>query len=155
MRTGARLSMLPDRDTFVSNPGLTYNVIYSPVIGEDGNIELMETGREDIAEMINSYADQCDMSLIMARLAAGDDSVLYRTIPQYGDVSMCTWDHRAMLQTIVDARNYFDHLPADKREKFNNSFEQWYSTAGTPEWATAMTTSPAMPSDNTEKGETE
>ena len=138
MRSGVTLSQICSGDSFISSSGDRFHVLYSAVI-EDGSLRLLESGKEDISLLINSYRDQTDMSFIIARLTAGDSSVLNQRAPMYGDFSLCSYDHAEMLRNVMDAHNYFDHLPAATRSRFDDDFVKWFSSAGSRDWSEKMT----------------
>ena len=135
------LSNICDGNTFISDPGSPVKLIFTPAF-EDGQIILNETGKFDISEFINSYADTTDMSFILARLSAGDSSVLNVSQGFFGDASILSNDHRAALDTVISAQTYFDNLPKETREKFNDSFVEWIQSAGTKEWVSRMVVNP-------------
>lgn len=132
------LSAVCDGNTFFSDSGNPVKVLYTPAL-VDGVLTLNETGKFDISEFINSYADTTDMSFILSRLSAGDDSVLNVQRGFFGDASVLSSDHRAALDTVISAQVYFDNLPKDTRDKFNDSFVEWIQSAGTSEWVSRMT----------------
>lgn len=133
----ASLSALCDGNTFFSCSGSPVKILYTPAL-VDGELVLNETGKFDIAEYINSYADTTDMSFILSRLAAGDDSVLNVQRGFFGDASILSNDHRAALDTVISAQVYFDNLPKETRDKFHDSFVEWIQSAGTSEWVSRM-----------------
>lgn len=135
---GVKQSNIPDCNTFC-NSGSDIYVIRQLAKDDDGKDYLQETGKISISERINSFRDFTDMAYILARLSAGDDSVLnVCTDAMYGDFSGMPYDHRALQDTVNNARNYFDHLPADVRAKFNDDFVTWFSDVGDPEWVNKM-----------------
>lgn len=138
MRSGITLAMIADADTFVSAPGDPIHVLYSPIL-KDGDLILAESGKQSIPDFINSHKDLCDMNFILSRLAAGDASVLNARDAFYADVSNLSWNRAEMLQNVADMQMYFDHLPDEVRELFDNSFPAWISQAGSPEWSEKMT----------------
>ena len=140
------LSHICDGNSFISNPGSPIKLIYTPAY-EDGQIVLNETGKFDISEFINSYAETTDMAFILARLSAGDNSVLNVSQGFYGDASILPDDHRVALDTVISAQTYFDNLPKETRDKFNDSFVEWIQSAGTKEWVSRMVKNP-VPSDS-------
>lgn len=147
------LSHICDGNTFISSSGSPVKLIFTPAF-EDGQIVLNETGKFDISEFINSYADSTDMSFILARLAAGDSSVLNVSQGFFGDSSILSHDHRAALDTVISAQTYFDNLPKETRDKFNDSFVEWIQSAGTQEWVSRMVVNPASPApDNSTESE--
>lgn len=137
----SNLSLICDGNTFISSAGSPVKLIFTPAY-EDGQIVLNETGKFDISEFINSYADTTDMSFILARLSAGDSSVLNVSQGFFGDASILADDHRAALDTVISAQTYFDNLPKDIRDKFNDSFVEWIQSAGTQEWISRMVKNP-------------
>lgn len=152
---GLTLDMIPDPCTF-SEPGSDIYFERKLVKNDEGFDELIVTGKRSISSMINAWADYCDMAYIISRLNAGDSSVLNVVPEQYGDVSDLPYDHRAALDTVVSARTYFDNLPEETRQKFDNDFTKWFSDAGSDAWAAAMTVRPdASPVDNSLGGDSE
>lgn len=146
------LSHICDGNTFISSSGSPVKLIFTPAF-EDGQIVLNETGKFDISEFINSYVDSTDMSFILARLAAGDSSVLNVSRGFFGDASILSHDHRAALDTVISAETYFDNLPKETRDKFNDSFVEWIQSAGTKEWVSRMVTNPVPVPDNSSESE--
>lgn len=142
MRNPIPLSKIPDADTFITSPGSRFRTVYAPVI-ENGSITLTENGKEDTQVLIDSFRESTDMSFIMARLMAGDDRPLHANPGFYADVSNMSRNPAEMLQHIMDSRAYFDSLPEEIRANFDNSFANWFGSAGSPDWVTAMTTKKA------------
>lgn len=118
--------------------GSSIKPVYSAKVRDDGVIELVQTGEEDIQEFIDSFAEETCISSIVARCAAGDTSVLSKRQGTYGDFSDFPKTYRDVLQVVIDGRNYFDSLPVEIKDKFNQSFEQWFTTYGTEDWFNAM-----------------
>lgn len=140
------LSQICDGSSFISSAGSPVKIIYTPAY-VDGQIILNETGKFDIAEFIEAYADTTDMAFILSRLAAGDSSVLNMQNGFYDDSSLLSHDHRAALDTVISAQTYFDNLDKATRDKFHDNFVEWIQSAGTPEWISRMVKNP-VPSDD-------
>ena len=138
---GVTQSTIPDPCTF-SEAGSDIYEIKQLTHDDDGQEVLEVTGKLSISTQINSFKDLTDMSYIMARLAAGDDSVLNARQPLYGDFSDLAYDHRSALDHINNARVYFDHLPDEVRVKFDNDFRNWFSDAGSDSWIDKMIVHP-------------
>lgn len=136
------LSQICDGNSFISSPGSSVKIIYTPAYS-DGQIVLNESGKFDISEFIQSYADTTDMAFILSRLSAGDSSVLNVQKGFYGDSSLLSNDHRAALDTVISAQTYFDNLDKETRDKFHDNFVEWIQSAGTPEWVSRMVKNPA------------
>lgn len=127
-----------DPNSFVSSSGDKYHIIYSPVISSDGSILLVESGKDDINQMIQSYRSQTDMSYILSRMAVGDTSVLNQNPAMYGDFTDMPKTYAEALQLVMDREAQFMKLPLDVRNKFDNDFRKWFSQSGSEEWLEKM-----------------
>lgn len=125
--------------------GDRYHVDYQPII-EDGCIQLVEAGRTDIQAVIDSYADSCDMSLILQRLSIGDTSVLNSKTPMFGDFTACPSSLAGILNLKLEAQRVFDKLDPAVRDQFND-FNDWLASSGSQEWLSKMQGNPANISD--------
>lgn len=119
-----------DRERVRSNHGDSVHIIYSPHFDSTGHMDLVETGREDIYEYIQSHKDSTDVNLILQRFAKGDVSVLSRRQGMYGDFTQVPTNYADMLNKLNRAEEYFNALPVEDRAKFNHSFAQFISSLG-------------------------
>lgn len=119
-----------DPKEFVTCPGDRYHTIYSPRVLENGTIELVETGKDDIQEMIDSQREQTDIHYIIKRLQMGDTSVLNQREPMYGDFTKFPKTQAEILQLMIDAKYEFEHLPLEDRNKFDGDFNKWFVSLG-------------------------
>lgn len=131
-------AVLPDPNSFVTCPGDEFHIVYSSVLNEDGTIELVPTAKDSIQEHINSFASQTDMHFILAQLKNGNTSVINRAPMMFGDFTDVPKSYAHALQMVIDGRAAFEALPLDVRNKFDNSFEKWFATAGSSDWISAM-----------------
>lgn len=123
---------------FVTSAGNKEHILYSPKVLDSGMIKLVESGKENIQDKINSFRDTCDMSFILQRLAMGDSSVLNKKIPNYGDFTQMPKSYAEALQLVINAEKDFYDLPLDTRNKFDNDYKQWFAQAGSTEWLDKM-----------------
>lgn len=123
---------------FYSNPGSPIKTIYSPKINDDGTFDLVETGKENVQEYIDSFAEETCMAYIIKKCEMGDTSVLSKRQGTYGDFTEIPKTYRDLLQTVIDGRTYFESLPVEVRSKFGHSFEQWFAQIGSKEWFDVM-----------------
>lgn len=124
--------------------GDRYHIDYQPVI-EDGCIQLVEAGRTDIQAVIDSYADSCDMSLILQRLSIGDTSVLNSKTPMFGDFTGAPSSLAGILNLKIEAQRIFDKLEPAVRDQFED-FNSWLAASGTQDWLSKMQGNPATDS---------
>lgn len=123
-----------DPNSFTSHSGDVFHVRYSPRVLQSGELKLVESGKDDIKAMINSFRDSTDMSFILQRLAVGDSSVLSQRPGMFGDFTQMPTTYAEALQLVIDGRREFDALPLSVKNSFNNDFRQFLASAGTPEW---------------------
>lgn len=128
----------------MTSSGDEYHIVYSSVINDDGTIDLVPSAKDSIQEYINSFVPQTDMHYIIAQLKNGNTSVINRRPMMYGDFTDAPKSYAQALQMVIDGRATFDALPLSVRNKFDNSFEKWFATAGSPDWISAMSSDPPV-----------
>lgn len=133
-----KFSRIPDPLEFKSPEGDLFHIVYSSYYKPDGTIGLKESDRVDIKKEINSYRDQTDMSFILSRLMAGDDSVLNPRPPMYGDFTQFPTSYAEMLNMVLAGEQYFDSLPVDIKKQFDNDRGKWFASIGSDSWLEAM-----------------
>lgn len=126
------------RPRFYSNPGSKMHNIYEIKIDKRGHKILECTGERNIWEEIQSYKDECDIGQIIARAAAGDLNALNQRKGFYADISETPRDLFEAQNNILKLNRGFESLPAEIREKFDNSKEKFVSEFGTKEWNEKM-----------------
>lgn len=119
---------------FVSCSGDRFRPVYTPEIAVDGQIELVQTGVEDLQQYIDSFKDSCDISVMVQRFIAGDETALRNGNPVFMDLLGAPKTLAEAYAMNFRAEAAFNNLPADVRAKFNNNFYTFLSGAGTQEW---------------------
>lgn len=127
-----------DPNSFVTSAGSRYRSIFSPIVSPDGTIQLVESGKEDIQQYIDSFRDQTDMTYILQRMATGDTSVLNQKEPMFGDFTNMPQTYAEALQLVIDREAQFMQLPLEVRNKFDNDFRKWFAQSGSEEWFQKM-----------------
>lgn len=122
-------------NSFVSNPGSPLHTIYSPKVGKDGVVELVESGVENTDDVIQSFAESTDIRVILSRVANGETELLHQRNGIFGDFTGMPKTYAEALQLHIDANRLFASLPADVREKFGNDENRFFAEAGTSEWS--------------------
>lgn len=137
-----------DPNKFVSDPGSPVHILYSGKVMKDGKIQLTESGKEDIQEMIDSYRESTDLAFILRQLNAGNTAVLNEKDPMYGDFTKVPTSMMDAKQMELDAEKEFLQLPLEVREQFDNNYLNWLFNAGSSEWLDKM--KPVLPSNEME-----
>lgn len=141
-----------------SNGGSPEHVLYSPVLDENGHLELVESGVENIYDMIQSHKDSCDINLLVKRFAAGEYDVLEKRQGQYLDATQFPATYAEMLNNVIDGEKKFYELPVEVRARFGHSFTQWLAAMDNmPDWLSKMgvQVSPDAPDVRTDTPESE
>ena len=88
---------------------------------------IVETGKSDIQEKINSYAPFCDINYMLHRLSIGDRSFINSRQPMYGDFSGMPTAPHDILNIARSAELRFSQLTADEKKEYNNDYRVWLS----------------------------
>lgn len=123
---------------FLSNPGERFRPVYTPEIKSDGQIELVQTGVEDLQQYIDSFKDSCDVSLMVQRFLAGDETALRNGNPVFMDLLGAPKNLAEAYALNFRAEEAFSNLPADIKNQFGNNYFQFLSEAGSEKWYAAL-----------------
>lgn len=85
-------------------------------------------GTEDIQDRIQAYAPYCDLHYMLHCLGRGDNSVCTKRAPLYGDLSGMPDNPVDTINMINNARDRFDALTLDVRQKYNNDYLKWLTS---------------------------
>lgn len=114
---------------FFSCEGNQFEDLYDPIVQKDGSVLLVVTGKKDIQQEIQSYAEQTDMAYVLRMMSAG----VYpeRNDLMYGDFTEAPEDLLDAMQMMLNAEKAFYALDLDTRNKFDNDFQKWLVAANT------------------------
>lgn len=127
-----------DRVQQISNSGERLASTYSPKVREDGVIDLVETGKVDLYEQIQSWRESCDIKVILQKYVNGDSSVLNQKVPLFGDFSDAPVSLADYYQRLIDAEAAFNRLPVETRAKFNHSSSEFFTSMGSDKFNEIM-----------------
>lgn len=117
-------SKISDPNSFVTCGGSRIHIRYEPRFNGK-KLVLEEAGREDIQDLIESYAPYTDLNYMLHRLKVGDSSVLSLRQPVYGDFSGMPSNPVDAINLFNNAKNQFAGLDADTKKQYNNDFRLW------------------------------
>lgn len=121
-----------------SNAGSRFHTIRQGRYRDDGSVELYDVETVDVQDKINSHRFECDLNRIISQLRAGDTSVVNRDVPFYGDASSMPTNYADILNGYNDALFTFNKLDASTKRNFDNDFNKWFASVGSPEWSVRM-----------------
>lgn len=110
-----------DEGKYVSDPGSPIRPVYSAKVESDGEVLLTKVGEENIQEYIDACKDSTDIATIVSYYnQTGDETVLKRYAPTYGDFTKLPKSLAEFLQLRIDSENFFYGLPVEVRKEFDN-----------------------------------
>lgn len=130
--------MIFDRKKIYSKSGSPVKIHYDGKLDEKGVIHLINTGKDNVYLNIQADADYCNIDILIKRFKAGDEQALKRAQFFYGDVSKIPLSPNEILNTVNGAKESFEQMPVETREKFDFDFNKWFSTMNTEEWMQKM-----------------
>lgn len=108
-----------------ANPGNPVKTIYTAQVDENGSVTLIEAGKENLYDYIQSHKDSCDINIIMKRFARGDVSALQQRQSFFGDFLNAPGSYAEALNSMIVAENYFESLPLEERAKYDHNFHKF------------------------------
>lgn len=127
---------------YFSDPGSPIRMERAPKLDKYGNMVVVDKGPIDYAAYINSWRDDCDINILMARFTSGDKDALIQRVGAYMDVSKMPDNFNDMMNLTMSAQSVFDSLPTAAKEAFGNNVNNFLSNAGTKEWVELLSKSP-------------
>lgn len=121
-----------------TNAGSRVHILHKPVIDDNGHMELVESGKENIYDYIQSFKDSCDISLIVKRFTNGEIDILSRRQGMFFDATQMPKNLAETLNYVRDAEEQFKSLPVEVRARFGHSFNEWIASAGSPDFFEKM-----------------
>lgn len=95
-----------------------------------GTKVLVEKGKTNVYDKIQEHADSCKLETIVRRYVLGDDSVLNRIRGEYFDATEIPGDLRSIQNVVLKAREDFEHLPAEIKQRFGNDINVFIKEMG-------------------------
>lgn len=97
------------------------------IVKEDGTIELVTDRLENTDDIIDSYRESADIHNILARISAGQVDLINAKNGFYGDFTDFPKTYAEMLDLMHRGEEFFNKLPAETKEKYNNDFNQFFA----------------------------
>lgn len=120
------------------NAGSPIRTTYGASYDEKGRIFLEEKGTENLYDYIQSFAESCDIHVLLKRFVNGETDVLSRAQGFYGDITEFPKTYAEMLNRVIEGENFFKELPVDVRSKFGHSYSEFLASIGSQEFFDAL-----------------
>lgn len=137
-----------------SDSGSRTKVTYSGKYDSDGRIVLEETGVEDVYSYIQSFADDCDLNVIMEQFERSKDAdLLNRAQGFYIDASELPKSWPEIFNAINYGKEQFNKMPPDFKEVYGNDFAVFASTFDPADFVgSGFDSAPAVVDDGIKEG---
>lgn len=122
------LTQFHERKRFFTNPGNPIKVKYGASYDEAGRVQLVEEGTENLYDFIQSFADSCDIHVLLKRYSNGEVDVLSKVQGMYGDFTEFPTTYAELLNTVNRGEAMFNEFPVDVRAKFNHNFAEFMAS---------------------------
>ncbi len=115
--------------TFRSNPG-------SPLKSDkllqliDGRYDLVEVGKSNLYNEIQSHKDSCDIYKLLERYQNGDVSALSHVVGQYMDITDAPKTLAEAYTFVRNAEKFFSKLPLKVRDEYDHDPVKFLSDLG-------------------------
>lgn len=137
------LTQFDKRDkVIVSEPGSGIKMEMAPVLDKYGNKVIEPQGPVDLYSEIQSWRDECDINILMAKFTNGDRTALMQRVGAFVDLTQIPDNFNDMLNLTTTAGAVFDSLPVEVKEVFGNNLNNFLSNSKTKEFAEIMSKSP-------------
>lgn len=131
--------ILDEHPNIVSNPGTFEEEVWAMRLTETGEQEFYVKGKTNIYEKIQMFKDDCDLEQIIQRvMQTGDASIMMQRQPLYADFSDMPDNIFEAHQKIEEAKEVFNNLPTEVKEKYGMSFDRYLADFGSEEWMKNM-----------------
>ena len=118
--------------------GDKYLELFQEEYDKDGKKILVEIGKTNIYDKIQEGKENTEISHILERIALGDLSLLRSQEPQYIDSTTLPKSLMEANNIVLKAKQEFEKMPKEVREKFDYDPDQYVNTMGTKEWLDKM-----------------
>lgn len=119
------------------NPGTGMENEYGYVMDHKFIIGLEKQGEVNRYEMIQMHADECNISLLLAK-ATVDPTVLQQRKGIYADITEMPKSLAEFKNLEIKIMNDWNKLDVETKKKFDNSFDKYISEFGSEAWGKAM-----------------
>lgn len=136
---------------FFTEPGDPIKILYGLEVDKKGVTQLVEKGKYDLYEYIQSHADSVDIHKILERFQNGDIDALNKYQGYYGDITEAPKSFADALNSVIKAKDLFNSLPLEVRARFDHSPEQFIAALGTDKFNEAVGLKSPTLSEDVEK----
>lgn len=120
-----------DNSKIFTEAGQPYLEEYTYKLDKSGHKILVKSGEKtDVYARIQADRDSCDINILMQRFINGDSSAIEINKGAYIDTRDLPKNMFEVYEKGLEAEQYFDSLPVELREMFDNSATVFFTEIG-------------------------
>lgn len=112
--------------------------LYQEEIIKDGTKQLVAIGKKNVYDMIQEDLESTKIENILKSVAMGDLSMLRSQEPIYIDATTMPKNLMEASNIVLKAKQEFEKLPMEVKQKFDNDADLYVSEMGTKEFLEKM-----------------
>lgn len=130
----------PEKDRYYSNAGERIEMRHSPHMDSNGRRFLEKDKPVAIYDLIQSHKEECEIENIIRRAVEGDYNALNAKEGVFMDITNCPSTIAEAQQYIINAKEEFEKLPKEIKQKFEFNPEVYISemSGNTQGWLDKM-----------------
>lgn len=128
---------LQEHKRFYAPAGSKYLNVYEEQI-KKGHTELIKTGETCVYDMIQEDLEGSKIENILHQIAMGNLDALNAKDATYFDATVMPKELRESLNLVLKAKQEFEKFPAEVKELFHNSPDEYVGQMGTKEFFDKM-----------------
>lgn len=130
----------PETDRYFSSEGERIEMRHSPHMDSNGRRFLEKDKPIAIYDLIQSHKEECEIENIIRRAVEGDYNALNATEGVFMDITNCPSSIAEAQQYIINAKEEFEKLPKNIKEKFEFNPEMYIAemSGNTQGWLDKM-----------------
>lgn len=136
-----------DRYVVHTNPGSPIKINYVGQVTKRGDIDVVESGADNLYMFIQSFADSCDINVLISRFNNGDTSALNQRVGQYLDVTDCPKSLADAFEMVQKASDIFAGLPIEIRREYDSNVGKFIEDIGSDHFNNLFGSKPQPGSD--------
>lgn len=134
-------------DSPSSEVGSRMKDVLSSKYDENGILVVEKVGEEDVYTTIQSFAESCDLNVLMNRYLNGDAEALNKVQGFFGDFTEIPDSWAEVLNIVNRGQENFEKMPAEFKEKFGNDFARFVCTYDFSDFANSVVPDSPAPSE--------
>lgn len=123
-----------ERKRVHSRAGYIDKLLYQPKINKQGILDLVESGKENLYDYIQSFRDEVNIPLLVQKFINGDVNALNRKQAMFLDVTKMPKTYAEMFSLVQSGIAMFEDLPLDVKKAYEQNPYLFFEDMGSDNW---------------------